>query len=128
MQFYLKASRSEPSSELSEDEGRQVLKRLRFEGKKLVEVFVLGADGTIDRFQERTRRRLGSNAVASRTWLCETAQSDGWGNGRYIPEPMDAIDAAEPAPIAVVLVLAGAEGAPEDIVDHLTNLAATSHG
>jgi hypothetical protein len=126
VQFLLKTSRSDPAAELTAEEGRQVLKRLRHEGRKLIEVFVLSADGTIDRFQERTRRKLGSNAVASRTWLCETAQADGWGNGRYIPEPMDAIDNTDPPPTAVVLVLAGAEGPPESVVEQLQGLPTAS--
>jgi hypothetical protein len=125
VQFFLKTSRTDPATEIDEGDGRQVLKRLRHEGRKLIEVFVLGGDGSIDRFQERTRRKLGSNAVASRTWLCETAEADGWGNGRYIPEPMDAIDSSDPAPIAVVLVLAGAEGTPEAVVEQLQRLPAT---
>lgn len=122
MQFLLKTSRTEPAETVSADEGQQVLKRLRYQGRKLVEVFVRAEDGTIDRFQERTRRRLGSNAVASRTWLCETAQGDEWGNGRYIPEPLDAIENADPPVSVVVLVLAGAEGAPETVLEQLEEL------
>jgi hypothetical protein len=126
VQFLLKTSRAEPATEIDDDAGQQVLKRLRHEGRKLIEVFVLAQDGSIDRYQERTRRRLGSNAVASRTWLCETFQDDGWGNGRYIPEPADAIADADPPPTAVVLVLAGAEGAPETTVEQLRGLPAAS--
>lgn len=122
MQFLLKTSRTEPAGTVSADEGQQVLKRLRYQGRKLVEVFVRAEDGTIDRFQERTRRRLGSNAVASRTWLCETAQGDEWGNGRYIPEPLDAIENADPPVSVVVLVLAGAEGAPETVLEQLEEM------
>jgi hypothetical protein len=123
VQFYLKQSRTDPASEVEESTGRQVIKRLRHEGRKLIEVFVLAPDGAIDRYQERTRRRLGSNAVASRTWLCETAQEDGnWGNGRYIPEPADAIAEADPPPTAVVLVLTGAEGDPETTLEQLRSL------
>ncbi|MEX2315220.1 MAG: hypothetical protein WD628_05830 [Thermomicrobiales bacterium] len=122
MQFYLKPSRTEPAADIDEATGRQVITRLRHEGRKLIEVFVLGADGTIDRYQERTRRRLGSNAVASRTWLFETEQGGGWGNGRYIPEPADAIGEADPPPTAVVLVLAGGEGEPEATVEQLRSL------
>lgn len=122
MQFFLKPSRTETATEIDETTGRQVITRLRHEGRKLIEVFVLAADGTIDRYQERTRRRLGSNAVASRTWLCETEQGDGWGNGRYIPEPADAIDEADPPPTAVVLILAGGEGEPESTVEQLRSL------
>jgi hypothetical protein len=122
VQFYLKSSRTETAGEIDEPTGQQVIKRLRHEGRKLIEVFVLANDGTIDRYQERTRRKLGSNAVASRTWLCETAQDGGWGNGRYIPEPADAIAEADPPPTAVVLVLAGAESDPESTVEQLRSL------
>jgi hypothetical protein len=120
VQFYLKTSRSDPAEEVDDATGRQVLKRLRHEGRKLIEVFVLAGDGSIERYQERTRRRLGSNAVASRTWLCETAQDDGWGNGRYIPEPAEAID--EAGATAVVLVLTGAESDPQTTLDQLRAL------
>lgn len=123
MQFYLKTSRTEPAAAIDETTGRQVLQRLRHEGRKLTEVFVLFPDGLIDRYQERTRRKLGSNAVASRTWLCETAAGDDWGNGRYVPEPQEAIDEADPAPSAVVLVLTGAEGVPDAVVEQLRALA-----
>ena len=122
MQFYLKSSRTEPASEIDETTGQQVIKRLRHEGRKLIEVFVLANDGAIDRYQERTRRKLGSNAVASRTWLCETAQDGSWSNGRYIPEPGEAIAEADPPPTAVVLVLAGAEGEPETTLEQLRSL------
>lgn len=122
MQFLLKPSRSEAATEVDDEIGQHVLKRLRYEGRKLIEVFVLEHDGSIDRYQERTRRRLGSNAVASRTWLCETAQDDGWINGRYIPEPSEAIAETEPAPTAVVLVLTGAEGDPETTLEQLRSL------
>ena len=126
MQFLLKTSRSEPAEPLDATEARQVLKRLRYQGRKLVEVFVLGADGSIDRYQERTRRKLGSNAIASRTWLCETAQGDEWGEGRYIPEPLEAIDEMDPEPVAVVLVLAGAESDPSSTVEQLQSLPAAT--
>jgi hypothetical protein len=119
VQFLLKTSRTEPAGQTDEATGRQVLKRLRHEGRKLTEVFVLTPDGSIDRYQERTRRKLGSNAVASRTWLCETLDGSEWGSGRYIPEPSDAIDAVDPQPEAVVLVLNGAEGASEAVVEQL---------
>lgn len=127
VQFFLKPSRTEPASEIDEAAGRQVVKRLRHEGRKLIEVFVLAQDGSIDRYQERTRRRLGSNAVASRTWLCETAQDDGWGSGRYIPEPADAIAEADPAPLAVVLVLTGAEGEPDATLEQLRSLPSATY-
>lgn len=120
----LKSSRSDPAVEVDETTGRQVLQRLRHEGRKLIEVFVLAQDGTIDRYQERTRRRLGSNAVASRTWLCETEAAGQWVNGRYIPEPVEALDEMDPPPAAVVLVLTGAEGDPESTVAQLRGLVA----
>jgi hypothetical protein len=126
VQFLLKTSRTEPAQEIDETTGRQVLQRLRHEGRKLTEVYVLAPGGSIDRYQERTRRRLGSNAVASRTWLCETSEGDDWGNGRYIPEPADAIDSAEPSPNAVVLVLTGAEGVADAVVEQLRNGVAAS--
>ena len=126
MQFFLKQSRTDPASEIDDTTGQQVIKRLRHEGRKLVEVFVLARDGSIDRYQERTRRRLGSNAVASRTWLCETAQDGSWGKGRYIPEPADAIAEADLPPTAVVLVLAGAEGEPETTLEQLRSLPSTT--
>jgi hypothetical protein len=124
--FLLKTARSAPAEPVDDATGRQVLQRLRHEGRKLVEVFVLTADGRIDRFQERARRKLGSNAIASRTWLCETAQAgdSDWGDGRYIPEPLDAIEALPETPPAVVLVLAGAEGAADDVVAQLRAQAA----
>jgi hypothetical protein len=106
-------------------EAQDVLKRLRHQGRKLVEVFVLAADGTIDRYQERTRRKLGSNAIASRTWLCETAEGDGWGDGRYIPEPLEAIDDMNPKPTAAVLVLMGAEN-PQATIEQLQSLPAAT--
>ncbi len=119
MQFLLKATRVDPATEIDEAEGRQVLQRLRHEGRKLIEVFILSGDGTIDRYQERTRRKLGSNAVASRTWLCETEANGEWVNGRYIPEPADALAATDSPPTAVILVLAGAEGEPDETIAQL---------
>ena len=126
MQFFLKTNRNEPAGGADETAGRQVIQRLRHEGRKVTEVFALHADGSIDRYQERTRRRLGSNAVASRTWLCETLQDGSWGNGRYIPEPGDAIEESDPPPAAVVLVLSGAEGTPDPVVEQLQGLPAAS--
>lgn len=122
MQFFLKLSRTEPAETVDEPTGRQVIQRLRHEGRKVTEVYVRHTDGTIDRYQERTRRRLGSNAVASRTWLCEMLQDGSWGNGRYIPEPAEAIDEADPQASAVVLVLTGAEGVPDAVVEQLSAL------
>jgi hypothetical protein len=124
VQFLLKSSRTDPAEALDANEARQVLERLRYQGRKLVEVFVLSADGMIDRYQERTRRKLGSNAIASRTWLCETAADGEWTDGRYIPEPIEAIDAMDPEPLAVVLVLMGAESAPESTVSQLEGMTA----
>jgi hypothetical protein len=123
VEFLLKTDRIAPADPLDEAQAREVLKRGRHEGRKLVEVFVLGADGAIDRFQERTRRRLGSNAIASRTWLCETAAGDEWVNGRYIPEPIDAIGEMDPPPLTVVLILQGADSAPETTVEQLRSVA-----
>ncbi len=122
VQFYLKSDKADPATEISETEGRQILKRLRQAGRKVVDIYVLEADSKIDRYQERTRRKLGSNAIASRTWLCETADGDEWGNGRYVPEPIEAIDETEPTPLAVVLVLTGAESMPETIVEQLQGI------
>lgn len=126
MQFLLKTSRTDPAEPLDENEAQQVLKRLRYQGRKLVEVFVLSTAGDIDRYQERTRRKLGSNAIASRTWLCETASGNEWTDGRYIPEPLEAIQDMDPEPEAVVLVLMGAEGDPDSTVSQLQGIAATT--
>lgn len=126
MQFLLKSQRSDPADPIEEGTAAQVLKRLRHEGRKMVEVFVLSTDGTIDRYQERTRRKLGSNAIASRTWLCETADGYEWTDGRYIPEPQEAIDAMDPAPDAIVLVLMGAEGDPNSTVDQLQQITSAT--
>lgn len=123
MDYLLKTDRTAPADALDEERAREVLTRGRHEGRKLVEVFVLGADGAIDRFQERTRRRLGSNAIASRTWLCETAEGAEWVNGRYIPEPIDAIGEMDPPPVTVVLILQGADSAPETTVEQLRGVA-----
>ncbi|CAN5542792.1 hypothetical protein BH24CHL1_BH24CHL1_04270 [soil metagenome] len=125
MQFLLKTTRNDPAELMETQEAQDVLKRLRHQGRKLVEVFVLAADGTIDRYQERTRRKLGSNAIASRTWLCETAEGDGWGDGRYIPEPLEAIDDMNPKPTAAVLVLMGAEN-PQATIEQLQSLPAAT--
>lgn len=120
--FYLKSDKADPATEIGETEGRQILKRLRQAGRKIVEIYVLETDGSIDRYQERTRRKLGSNAIASRTWLCETAYDSEWTNGRYVPEPLEAIDETEPSPLAVVLVLSGAESMPETIIEQLQGI------
>ena len=122
MQFLLKTSRSDPAEPLDASDAQGVLKRLRHQGRKLVEVFVIGADGSVDRYQERTRRKLGSNAIASRTWLCETSDGDDWTDGRYIPEPLEAIHDMDPEPNAVILVLMGAEGSPESTIEQLRSI------
>ncbi len=118
MNYYLKTDRGVDAETIDEKSATNILKRLRFHGRKLTEIYVLEDDGGIDRYQERTRRRLGSNAIASRTWLCESLGDGDWEDGRYIPEPQEAIDEMDPQPTAVVLVLQGAE-APEEIVPQL---------
>ncbi len=122
--FYLKLSRDEDASPIEEKRARTVLKQLRYQGRKLKEIYVVSGDGTIDRFQERTRRKLGSNAIASRTWLCETLSNMEWLDGRYIPDPEESIFEMDPSPAAVMLVLQGAES-PESIVDQLSRIPAT---
>jgi hypothetical protein len=125
VQYLLKTDRGVPASGLAESDGRKILKRGRHEGRRVVEVFVLHTDGHVDRYQERARRKLGSNAIISRTWLCETyrpEEDDAWGDDRYIPNPEEAIEETEPAPDAVVLVLIGAENDEAHIVDQLTSL------
>ena len=121
MNYYLKTDRGVDADTTDEKTASNILKRLRFRGRKLTEIYVLGDDGGIDRYQERTRRRLGSNAIASRTWLRESLGDGDWEDGRYIPEPQEAIDEMDPQPTAVVLVLLGAE-APEEIVPQLGGL------
>ena len=121
MIYYLKTDRGADADTTDEKTATNILKRLRYRGRKLSELYVLEIDGGIDRYQERTRRRLGSNAIASRTWLCESLGDGDWEDGRYIPEPQEAIDEMDPPPAAVVLVLQGAE-APEEIVPQLGGL------
>ena len=121
MHYYLKTDRGVDAETTDEKTATNILKRLRHRGRKLTEIFVLEEDGGIDRYQERTRRRLGSNAIASRTWLCESLGDGDWEDGRYIPDPQEAIGAMDPPPTAVVLVLQGAE-APEEIVPQLGGL------
>ena len=125
MNYYLKTSRGEDADNTDEKTATNILKRLRHQGRKLTEIYVLEDDGGIDRYQERTRRRLGSNAIASRTWLCESLGSGDWEDGRYIPEPQEAIGEMDPPPTAVLLVLQGAE-APEEIVPQLGGLVVAS--
>lgn len=126
MQFFLKTSRIEDAPATDDVLGQQILSRLRHEGRKVTEVFVLHTNGGIDRYQERTRRKLGSNAVASRTWLCESAEGGEWGNGRYIPDPSEAISEAGDDVAAIVIVLSGAEGVTDAVVEQLQNLRATA--
>lgn len=118
MKYFLKDSRDDDAREVEETEAQNVLRRLRYQGRRLVEIFVSDGHGRIDRFQERTRRRLGSNAIASRTWLCETLVDGEWVDGRYIQEPAESIADMDPQPAALVVVLQGAEGS-EDIVPQL---------
>lgn len=123
MKFLLKTQRGAPATEIDEGTGQTILARGRHEGRRVVEVFVLHPDGRIDRYLERARRKLGSNAIVSRTWLCETyhpEQTETWADDRYIPNPEEGIHEIEPAPEAVMLVLLGAEGDSEMNVEQLT--------
>lgn len=127
MRYFLKTQRGQPATELDEASGAAILTRGRHEGRRVVEVFVLQPDGRIDRYQERARRKLGSNAIVSRTWLCETYvpdRPDPWGDDRYIPSPEEAIREADPAPEAVVLVLIGAEEDDAPVIEQLSGLQA----
>jgi hypothetical protein len=129
VQFLLKTDRGVSASDLDEATGRKILKRGRHEGRRVVEVFVLHPGGEVDRYQERARRKLGSNAIISRTWLCETYSPGGddeWGDDRYIPNPEEAIADTEPAPDAIVLVLIGAENDEAHIVEQLAALQSPS--
>jgi hypothetical protein len=123
--YYLKTERGLDAGPTDERTATNILKRLRHQGRKMTEIYVLAADGAIDRFQERTRRRLGSNAIASRTWLCEALGDGDWTGGRYIPDPLEAITEMDPPPTAVVLVLQAAE-APEEIVPQLSSMTVVS--
>ncbi len=129
MSYFLKTDRGVHAPEIDASEGETILDRGRHEGRRVVEVFVMHPDGRVDRYEERTRRRLGSNAISSRTWLCQTYHPDGsdaWGDDRYIPNPEEEIHATEPAPSAVVLVLTGAEGDSQNIVEQLSSLSSRS--
>lgn len=129
MTYYLKTERGAPAQEIGADTAQSILKRGRHQGRRVDEVFVLLASGTIDRYLERTRRKLGSNAISSRTWLAETyqpGQPDEWGNDRYVPNPDEAIEELGPAAEAVMLVLTGAEGDWEANVEQLSALKAHS--
>ena len=120
--YLLKTERGVPATEIDEAPGRAIFDRGRHQGRRVVEVFVLHPDGHIDRYEERSRRKLGSNAISSRTWLCQTYHSDGddsWADDRYVPNPEEEILAIEPAPEAVMLVLSGAERDSEHIVEQM---------
>jgi hypothetical protein len=123
LKYLLKTERGTPAQELDEVEGQKILKRGRHQGRRVVEVYVLHPSGSIDRYEERARRKLGSNAIVARTWLCETyhpGETEDWGDERYIPNPEEAIDETEPKPEAVVLVLLGAEHDDHANVEQLT--------
>ncbi|MBX6342992.1 MAG: hypothetical protein IRY97_11080 [Thermomicrobiaceae bacterium] len=125
MNYFLKTQRGEPAAPLDEQTGREILDRGRHAGRRVVEVYALEADGRIERYQERARRKLGSNAIVSRTWLCETYQPgapEQWGNDRYVPNPEEALQETTPPPQAIVLVLLGAEGDSDQVVEQLTSL------
>jgi hypothetical protein len=125
--YYLKTERTAPATAIEEQTGKMILKRGRHEGRRIVEVCVLHQDGRIDRYQERVRRRLGSNAIISRTWLCETyqsGQSNPWGDDRYVPNPEEAIQELATPAEAVVIVLTGAEGNAESIIEQLEGIHA----
>ena len=127
MKYFVKSDRGNPAREVDADTGKSILDRGRHEGRRVVEVFVRQPGGEIDRYLERTRRKLGSNAISSRTWLCETyrpGSDEPWGNDRYVPNPEEAIQEAEPAPEAVMLVLTGAEGDSGANTEQLTGLGA----
>jgi hypothetical protein len=123
VKYLLKSKRGATASELETVDGEKIVRRGRHEGRRIVEVYVLHQDGVIDRYEERARRKLGSNAIAARTWLCETfkpGESDEWGDERYIPNPEEAIEETDPAPDAVMLVLLGAEHDDEANVEQLS--------
>lgn len=125
MTYFLKAARGTAAAEIDEATGKTILDRGRHEGRRIVEVFVRHADGHIDHYEERARRKLGSNAISSRTWLCQTYHADGaeiWGDDRYIPNPEVEIQEIDPAPEAVLLVLVGAEGDTTANIEQLTSL------
>lgn len=127
MNYFLKTERGKPAQELDTTAGEAILERGRHEGRRVVEVYALHQGGHIDRYEERTRRKLGSNAISSRTWLCQTLHpehANAWEDDRYIPNPGEEIHPQDPAPQAVVLVLTGAEHDTEQIVEQMTSLGA----
>lgn len=125
MEYLLKDQRGSDAHAIDADDATRILRRLRFHGRKLVEIFVLDEAGEIECYQERTRRKLGSNAIASRTWLCEGLEGNEWGDGHYVQEPREAIEEMDPPAQAVVLVLHGGE-ASEEVVSQLQGLAVTN--
>lgn len=129
MKYLLKSERGNPAEELETADGAKIIHRGRHQGRRVVDVYVLHADGVIDRYEERARRKLGSNAIAARTWLCETytpGQSETWGDERYIPNPEEAITETDPPPHAVLLVLLGAEHDDEANIEQLTAIHSPS--
>jgi hypothetical protein len=123
VKYLLKSDRGVPAEELDQEAGEKIVRRGRHQGRRVVEVYVLHAEGVIDRYEERARRKLGSNAIAARTWLCETfkpGESEAWGDERYIPNPEEAIEETEPKPQAILLVLLGAEHDDEANVKQLS--------
>lgn len=129
MKYLLKTDRGTPASELETADGEKILRRGRHQGRRVVEVYVLHPSGAIDRYEERARRKLGSNAIAARTWLCETYQpgtSEEWGDERYIPNPEEAIEETEPKPEAVLMVLLGAEHDRDANVEQLSAIKSPS--
>ncbi len=128
MRYLLKSGRGVPAEELEVADGEKIIRRGRHQGRRVVAVYVLHAGGVIDRYEERARRKLGSNAIAARTWLCETfkpGESETWGDERYIPNPEEAIEETEPKPEALLLVLLGAEHDDEANLEQLTALHAS---
>ncbi|HET7038235.1 MAG TPA: hypothetical protein VFI42_21360 [Thermomicrobiaceae bacterium] len=122
MAYFLKTERGKPATEIAMESGQSILDRGRHQGRRVVEVYVLHQDGHIDRYEEHARRRLGSNAISSRTWLCQTFDPNGpapWASDRYIPNPEQEIKEIVPAPNGVVLVLLGAEGDSGQVVQQL---------
>jgi hypothetical protein len=123
VKYLLKTGRGTPAEEIETADGEKIVRRGRHQGRRVVEVYVLHAEGVIDRYEERARRKLGSNAIAARTWLCETfnpGEAETWGDERYIPNPEEAIEETEPKPHAVMLVLLGAEHDDDANVEQLT--------
>lgn len=129
MKYLLKSARGVPAEDLEVADGEKIVRRGRHQGRRIVAVYVLHAAGVLDRYEERARRKLGSNAIAARTWLCETykpGESEDWGDERYIPNPEEAIAETEPRPRAILLVLLGAEHDDDANVEQLTALHTSS--